>query len=94
MLRDIRKGSTNIFHSSSCQCKRVFKSGLVSGLFAMVVAFDKGSAVAHRLVDMFGRTVPLGWYTDSQPLYGLCASLSRTTERRFQIYISLIREAY
>jgi len=95
LLRDTRNGHVNVVHYASIKSKRVCKSVLAAELFAFVDGYDAGFAVRDSVNRMYGRDdIPLSVYTDSHTLYGLCISLSQTTERRLQIDLALIREAY
>lgn len=94
MVRHKLNGDVNIIHFASGKSKRVCKSVLAAELFALVDGFDVGYSIAHSLQEIYGRQIDLTLYTDSQSLYGLCISLAHTTERRLQIDLSMIREAY
>ena len=61
----------------------------------MVDGFDTAMAVKDSLIRITGRSeFPLTICTDSRSLYGLCISLSPTTEKRLQIDLAMIRQAY
>ncbi len=95
MLRDAATNHVNIVHYSSTKSKRVCKSVLAAELFALVDGFDMAAAVKDAVQRSTGRpNIPLVLYTDSQSLYGLCISLSQTAERRLQIDLAIIRQAY
>ena len=94
MIRDKTDGTANIMHYSSAETKRVRKSVLSAELFALVHGFDIGFLVSHTLSRILGRQVELSIYTESLTLYGLCVSLSQTTEHRLQIDLAIVREAY
>jgi len=94
MLRDSDVGTVNIVHYTSSKSKRVCKSALAAELFAFIAGFDIVFTIRHSLERMFPRKIDLTIYTDSHSLYGLCISLAQTTERRLQIDLALIREAY
>jgi len=95
MLRNKEDGTVNVIHYASYKSKRVCKSVLAAELFAMVDGYDVGFSIRHALETCTGISkINLSIYTDSQTLYGLCISLRNTTERRLQIDLALIREAY
>ena len=94
MLRDPVSEDANIVHYTSKKSKRVCKSVLAAELFAMVDGFDLSYVIRHSLEKILKRQVALSVYTDSHSLYGLCISLSQTTERRLLIDLALLREAY
>ncbi len=94
MMRNRKTGAANIVQYSSTKSKRVCKSSLAAELFALVDEFKIGYTVAHFMSELLMRKVTLTLYTDSQSLYRLCISLAQTTERRLQIDLTLIREAY
>ena len=94
MMRNRTTGAANIVHYSSTKSKRVCKSALAAEIFALVDGFKIGYTVAHFMSELLMRKVTLTLYTASQSLYRLCISLAQTTERRLQIDLTLIREAY
>lgn len=94
MLRDKLTGIVNIIHYEYLKSKRVCKSILAARLSALADGFDVRFTIRHVLTAIMKRKINLDVYTDSRPLYGLCLSLAHTTERRLQIFFSLLREAY
>lgn len=93
-IRNKTDRGINILHFSSTKSKRVCKSVLAAELFALVDGFDIVYTITDGLERLLLRKVDLTIYTDSQSLYGLCISLSQTTEHRLHINLALIREAY
>ena len=61
----------------------------------MVEGFDVGFSIRETVQRMSGKkNVDLVLVSDSKSLYGLVVSLSQTTERRLQIDLEMLREAY
>ncbi len=94
MLRDFDVGTVNIFHSTSFNTKSMCTSALAIELFPFIDGFRIGFTIRHSLERMLSLKFGLTIYTDSHSLYGLCISLTQTTERRLQIDLALIGEAY
>ena len=54
-----------------------------------------GYSLKIALENMLHRkNIPLVMYTDSHSLYGLCVSLTQTTEKRLLVDLNMIRKAY
>ncbi len=94
MLREKVTGKCNILHYINIKSKRVCRSVLVAELLAMIEGFDIGFSVRLAMAEKTGKHLPLTQYTDSQSLYNLAVSLTRTRERRMQIDLQILREAY
>lgn len=95
MIRNTKNGDVNVVHYASTKSKLVCKSVLAAGLFALVDGYDAGYAIRDTVRRLYGKEgIPLVIYTDSHTLYGLCIALLSTTERRLQIDLAMIREAY
>lgn len=95
MLRDSSSGPVNIVHYSSTKSERVCKSVLGAELFALVDGYDMAAAIKDTIESISARkNIPLILYIDSQSLCGLCISLRPTKEKRLQIDLALIRQAY
>ena len=60
----------------------------------MVEGFDVGYICAYAFNSMTHNKYPLRLYTDSRSLYHLAVSLPRTRERRLQIDLQVLRQAY
>lgn len=94
-LRDSDDGRANVIYYASRKFKRVCKSVLAAEVFELVDGFDIDVSIQDFLKTITGRLgIPLVLYTDYQSLYGLCISLSSTTERLLQIDLAKIFEAY
>ena len=95
LLREYDSGKANIILYTSTKSKRVCRSVLSSELFAFVDGLDMGILIKHSVADSFGfNNIPLSIYTDSKSLFSLAITLGQTTEKRLQIDLSLIREAF
>ena len=95
MLSDAKRVLVNVVHCSSTKSKRICKSVLTAKLFALVDGYDAAAAIRDTIQKSTGLSnIELVLYTDSKSLNGLCISLSPTTERRLQIDLALIRQAY
>eukprot|EP00171_Calliarthron_tuberculosum_P022600 IDg22600t1 len=95
MLRDPSTGVCNIIHYTSQKTKRVCRSVLAAELLALVDGFDIGYAITYSVKQMTNRPeVNLTIATDSRSLFCLAITLGQTTERRLQIDLAVIREAY
>jgi hypothetical protein len=94
MLRDRQSHRCSVVHYFSVKSKRVCRSILAAELLALVEGFDVGFAIQDSLRRISGFAPPLVLYTDSQSLYHLAISLTRTTERRLMVDLALLREAY
>lgn len=95
LLRDKLTKAVNIIHFASSKSKRVAKSVLAAELFALINGFDVGFSIKESLQRMTGvKKIDLTLMTDSRSLYGLAISLAQTTERRLQIDLEIIRQAY
>ena len=95
MLRDTETKKVNIVHYLSSKTKRICKSALAAELLAMVEGYDVGFSIRESLERMTQRKdIPLHLVSDSFSLYGLVVSLARTTERRLQIDLMMLREAF
>ncbi len=95
MIRDSISKVVNVVQFESSKSKRVAKSALASELFAMIEGFDVGFSIREYLQRMVGsKSVPLTLLTDSKSLYGLVVTLAQNRERRLQIDLELLREAY
>lgn len=61
----------------------------------MVDGFESAMAVKEFLMDVLCRKhFPLVIHTESPTLYGFCISVSPTTEKRLQIDLAMLRQAY
>lgn len=95
MLLNKNTFESNIIHFLSIKSKRVCKSVLSAELFSLVDGFDIGYSIRDSCSRITGRKdIELTISTDSKTLYGLSITLSQTTERRLQIDLALIQEAY
>lgn len=95
LLRERDTGRANVVHFASLKSKRVCKSVLAAELFAMVDGFDLAFSIRDAVVKVTGDDdINLTIYTDSQTLFGLCVSLASPTEKRLQIDLAAIRQAY
>ena len=94
MIWNKTDGTINIIHYSPTKTKRICKSVRSAELFALVDSFNIRFLVSHTLSRILARNVELSIYTDSLTLCGLCVSLSQNTERRLQIDLAIVREAY
>lgn len=95
MLREPDTGMCNVIHYTSHKTKRVCKSILAAELLAMTDGFDIGYAITYSVKQMTNRShVDLTIATDSRSLFCLAITLGQTTERRLQIDLAAIREAY
>lgn len=94
MMRDKKNGNVNIVYCTFGNIKGIRKYVLASELFAFIEGFDSGFSICHSLQSIFDKTSELNIYLDSQSLCGLCISLARTAERRLQIDLSILFEAY
>lgn len=95
MIRNMETCDANIVHYTSSKSKRIAKSVLAAELFAMVDGFDLGFSIKESLERISGKkNVDLTLMTDSLSLYGLTISLAQTTERRLQIDLEVLREAF
>ena len=94
MLRDSISGRCSILHYVSAKTKRVCRSVLAAEVMAMIEGFDVGFICRDVAVRLLGTHLPLVMCTDSRSCYHLAISLTRTRERRLQIDLHVIREAY
>lgn len=92
-LRD-RDGNTNILHYSNIKSKRVTQSVLAAQLFAEAHAIDYAATLRMTINDIFGKTVPLTFYTDSKSLYDGIVGMNATFEKRLLIDLRILRESY
>lgn len=94
MLRNKMSGSANIIHFAFHKSRSICKSVLSSGLFAFVEGFVVGYSVTGALAEMWSINVLHTTYVDNHFLFGLCICLASTTERRTQIDLPIVIEAY
>lgn len=83
-----------MLHYASSKSKIVCKSVLFAELFALVEGYDVGYTINHTYRDFIGRKIYLTLHTDNRSLYRLSISLAHTTERRLQIDLAVIWQAY
>jgi hypothetical protein len=61
---------------------------------AFADAFDNTYILKHDLQRILGQEVPLLMLTDSQALFYVITGCNYTTEKRFMVEFSMIRESY
>lgn len=93
-LRDCETGICSILHFISFKSRRVCRSVLAAELLAMIEGFDIGFTLCETYEAVMGTSIPLSIYTDSRSLYHLTVSLTRTKEKRMQIDLQVLRQAY
>lgn len=93
-IRDKKTKTCDIVHYRSSKSKPIYRSPLTAELLAMVGGYDIGFTLRNTLRTITGRDIDLVLATDSKSGYGLVVTLAQTTERRLQIDLDILREAY
>lgn len=83
-----------IDHYGFNRCHRLSRSIMAAEVHALVHAFDNGFVVQEVLEELLGRRVELEAFVDSRTLFNVIANNSCTAERRLQIYMCTLREAF
>ena len=86
-------GRCCLLHYSSHNSRRITRSGMAGETIALAEAFDH-FFVTHELQRILGRPVPLLMMTDSKLLFDFIPGNKYTTEARWMVDISAVREAY
>lgn len=86
--------NVNVVHYGSIKSKQIICSVLSSELFSMIQGFDVSSTIRLAINDMLGRAVPLHTYTDSRSLFDCLTKISRTTEKRLLIDLSMLCQSH
>ena len=86
----------NIIHWSSIKCKRITRSVLASGLYAMAHGFDTGAAIKATVekILQLQKPLPLILCTDSKSLYHCLVKLGTTQEKRLMVDLMCLRQSY
>jgi hypothetical protein len=77
----------------SIKSKRVCRSVLAAELYASAHAYDVGVAVKHSLDSMLGQNIDIILFTDSLTLFDCLITWCKTSERRLQIDIVVLRQS-
>lgn len=88
------RGHANIVHYASQRCKRVTRSVMASELHALVAGFDAAFWLCDLVNQILGRDIPIEAYVDSKTVFDVVAKDGVTTEKRLEIDIHALREAY
>lgn len=84
----------NILHFSSHKSRRVVRSVLGAEMYSFADAFDFAFTAKTDLENILKKDIPLRMLTDSKSLFDIITKNSHTSEKRLQIDIQVIREAY
>lgn len=88
------KRNSNIVHYGSIKSRRVTRSVLAAELFAMTHGFDVASTIRLTVNDVFGRVIPMKFYTDSKSLFDCLTNINSTAEKRLLIDLRMLRQCY
>lgn len=86
--------TANIVHFASNRCKRVTRSVIAAEAHSPFLAFDYAYVIADIARQTLGRTLDIEVVTDVRTVFNGVAKDWPTTERRLQIDIWALREAY
>ena len=87
-------GRANILHYGSKRCRRVTRSVMAAELLSLVTGFDQAYTVRHIMEEILGRKLDLDAYVDSRTTFNCVAKSASTLEKRLQIDVASLREAY
>lgn len=87
-------GRAKLLHYSSHRRRRVDRSALGREIYAFADAFDYASGMKHDVEMILNNRVLLQICTDSKKLSDINTNCSTTTEKRLQIDVKVVREAY
>ena len=93
-MRNTITRKCSILHYLSIKTKRVCRFALAAELLSMIGGLDAGFICRDWMENILGKGLALRIYTDSRSLFHLAISLTRQNERRMQIDLQVLRQAY
>ena len=69
-------------------------SALAAEIFSLSHVFDIASTIKVSLNELFGKGIPLKFYTDSKSLFDASIGINAPTEKRLLFDLSVLRQSY
>lgn len=89
-----KNNRVNILLWSSTKCKRVTRTVLAAGLYALVNGFNTAVTIKSTLESILDMKLPLITCTDSKSLYDCLVRLGTTRKKRLIIDLMCLRQSY
>lgn len=87
-------GTANLLHFASNRCKRVTHLVMDAEIHGLVLAFYYAYKIKHIIGELLNQYIALQSYIDSLTVFDVIANDVNSSERRLQIYIHVLRQAY